>query len=566
MRLLFATLVLLAVPTFAQERTPLAARAPAGATAYVEVRGLGERVDKLWASPLADSIRAHPATKKWLDSAEGQKFMFGQGMLQGMLGLDLRGLIKEVGKGDIAVAVYGNPQNALVLLELDPKFANRIVGAIEFSSQKPRTQVAPAGDEGAAIFRVGPAFVCIEPTLTIVSRDEQIVRAVRSRKGPTLANDETLAQARRMVGGDSMVFGVLDLKPFHAKMANQGKSKDFGQALILGALPHDVRNAPFAAFGFDIRANERNWSIRAEGFVPMPEKRSEGVQAAFGGTLKDFPFALPKDTIAVARMKRNLRSLWEYQDDLIAENALPELVKFDSTFKTLTGLTFAEEVLPNLGDEVTVVAVRREWNAGEQAPEIKLPHLALVWPIKTDDRMRQSIDLAFQQVMSLIGIQQPEMSRKLMVMRETYKEIPIMTARYASPAKGEMEGRRALPIRYNFDPAAAVVGEHYVIASSSTILKRLIDGRDGVTKAPNGKNAGLWIEPRAGTAMLAANRDSLIAQHMLKEGVGKDEAAVVIDILLEAAKALQAFSLTVDESRASLGLSLRAELAAPEKK
>ena len=129
MRLLFATLVLLAVPVLAQERTSLAARAPAGATAYVEVRGLGERVDKLWASPLADSIRAHPATKKWLDSADGQKFMFGQGM-PGMLGLDLRGLIKEVGKGDIAVAVYGNPQNALVLLELDPKLANRIVGSL----------------------------------------------------------------------------------------------------------------------------------------------------------------------------------------------------------------------------------------------------------------------------------------------------------------------------------------------------------------------------------------------------------------------------------------------------
>jgi len=570
MRLVFAALVIFAAPQWsapllAQERTPLAERAPAGATAYVEIRGLGDRVEKLWDSPLAEAIRQHPATKKWLDSADGQKFLFGQGMVQGMVGLDLKALIKEVGKGDIAIAVYGLPEHALVLAELDPKLANRIVGAIEFAGQKPRTQIVPAGADGPAIFRVGKAFVCIEPTLTILSPDEKLVRAVRSRKGEFMASDEKLAQARRLVGSDALVFGVLDLRPFHAKLASQGKPKDFAQALLLGALPHDVRNAPYAGFGFDIRAEGRKWTIRAEGHVPVPEQRPEGVQAAFGGTLEDFPFALPADTIAVVRMKRNLSSLWEYQDDLIAEKALPSLVKFDGTFKTLTGLTFAEELLPNLGDEVTVVAVQREWADGEQPPEVKLPHIALVWPLKTDDRMRQSIDLAFQQVMSLIGLQQAEMSRKFMVMRETYKDVAIMTASYPAPAKGEMQGRRALPIRYNFDPAAAVVGDHYVLASSSAILKRLIDGRDGVTKAPAGKNAGLWLNARPGMAMLAANRDALIAQHMLEKGVDKAAATTAIGIMLEAAKTLREFSLTVDESRASLGLSLHAELVAPEK-
>ena len=566
MRSLVALLVLLVAPALAQERSSIAARAPAGATAYVEIRGLGERADQLWASPLADAIRNHPGTKQWLDTAEGQKFMFGQGMLQGMLGLDLRGLIKEVGKGNIAIAVYGQPQDALVLIELDPKFANRIVGAIEFTSQQARTQVAPAGDGGAAIFRVGPMHVCIEPKLTILSRSEKMVRTVRAGTGESMVNSEELAQARAFVGTDSMLVGMLNLKPFHARLASQGKPKDFAQAVILGALPHDVRTAPFAAFGFDIRAKERSWSIRAQSHVPTPADRGEGVQAAFGGTLKDFPFGLPEETIAVARLKRNLRSLWEFQDDLIAENALPELVKFDSNFKTLTGLTFAEEVLPHLGDEVTLVAIGREWNNGEQAPEVKLPHMAFIWPIKTDARMRQSIDLAFQQVMSIIGIQQPEMSRKFMVMRETYKEIPIMTATYPEPAEGEMEGRRNLPIRYNFQPAAAVVGEHYVFASTGTMLKRLIDGREGVTKSPTGKNAGLWIEPRAGTAMLVANRDALVAQQMLKAGASRDEATAMIGVLLEAMQTLNDFSLTVDESPKSLGISLKAELVAPAEK
>jgi len=197
---------------------------------------------------------------------------------------------------------------------------------------------------------------------------------------------------------------------------------------------------------------------------------------------------------------------------------------------------------------------------------VKLPHMAVIWPIKTDPRMRQSMDLAFQQVMSLIGIQEAEMSRKFMVMRETYKEIPIMTASYPSPAEGEMKGRRAMPIRYNFAPAAAVIGDHYVLASTGAVLKRLIDAREGSTKAPAGKNAGLWINPKPGVEMLKANRSALVAQRMLKEGEDMATAEGVIDVLLEVAATLTEFSFTSDESRASTGLSLRMAFTAPESK
>ena len=57
MRPFFIALLLLATPALAQEADSLAARVPSGAGAYIEIRGLGERVDQLWESPLADAIR-----------------------------------------------------------------------------------------------------------------------------------------------------------------------------------------------------------------------------------------------------------------------------------------------------------------------------------------------------------------------------------------------------------------------------------------------------------------------------------------------------------------------------
>jgi len=565
MRKALVVLILAASAAVAEERESIAARVPAGATAYFEIDGLAQRADALFASPLYRSIENHPTLKAFLASPEGQQLRFAQGMLQGMIGVDVRGLVKAVGSGRIAGAMYGTPQNAVLLVEMDAALAQRMVGALEFAGQQPRQEILPADERCAALYRVGKAYVCIEPKLAILAASEDVARKVRAREGEMLASDPDLARARRLVDGSPLLFGVVDLDPFREKMEQGGKPKDFGQALLLGALPHDVRQAPFAAIALDFQVEGPRWVLRSQARVPAPEQRAEGAEKAFGGTLGDLPFALPEQTIAVARMKRNLAQLWEYQDDLIAENALPQLVKFSSNFKTLTGLTFSEELLPRLGDEVTLVAVARTWKENETAPEVKIPHAALLWPLKTDDRMRQSIDLAFQQVMSLIGIQQAEMSRKFMVLRETYKDVPIMTARYPAPADGEMEGRTNLPIRYNFAPAAAVVGDHYVLASTDAMLKMLIDGREGRTAAPSGKNAGLWIKPAAGVAMLEENRSALVAQRMLKEGEDRAAAERTTGILLELASLLSDLSFSVDEGRASLGLAARVVLEAPGK-
>ena len=47
MRLALTALILLTLPAFADESPSIAARMPAGATGYLEVSGLGQRVEAL---------------------------------------------------------------------------------------------------------------------------------------------------------------------------------------------------------------------------------------------------------------------------------------------------------------------------------------------------------------------------------------------------------------------------------------------------------------------------------------------------------------------------------------
>jgi hypothetical protein len=119
-----------------------------------------------------------------------------------------------------------------------------------------------------------------------------------------------------------------------------------------------------------------------------------------------------------------------------------------------------------------------------------------------------------------------------------------------------MEGREALPARYNFTPSAAVVGDYLVIASTESMLRDLIDGREGTTAAPAHVNAGVWLEPAEIRALLAENRSALIANTMLEKGVDRAEAARRIDLALDLGQYVRSFSLTATESRATVGVAL----------
>ena len=78
-----------------------AAWLPNEAIAYVEIDGLAKRSQEFFASDFFQAVRDHAVTKAFLASPEGQKLVFGHGMMQGMIGLDAPGLLRELGRGTI---------------------------------------------------------------------------------------------------------------------------------------------------------------------------------------------------------------------------------------------------------------------------------------------------------------------------------------------------------------------------------------------------------------------------------------------------------------------------------
>jgi len=551
-----ALLVLFVAPARADDPASLADRFPKGATAYFEAKNLGKKVDDVLASPLAEALKGNAGLKQVLASPQMAQLLFGEAFVKGATGLDFLGLFHAIAGREIAAAAYGSPKRLLAIARVDPKVAEQILAGAEILSKQQRAVVMPADGTMPALWQLGPAFLCLDGDLLVVSTDQLLAAAVRGRTAEGLAGDERLNEARRAAGpGDAFAFVDLTV---HAPGRKEEKAKDVGQALIAGLITHIGAEAPWAALRLDVARARDGVRLQVRALAPMPAELPPAVRDAYAGTLAPFPFALPEGTIGVARVHRSLPALWSNRDALVSERAIPKLVEFETNFGNLTGgMDFVEQFLPSLkGDEFSFLATQRIWPKDTPAPAIRLPQMAFVFPVAATEEMATKLQVAFQTGIGIINATQGMMTKSFMTYTETYNGVLVQFARYLPPSKGEIEAGQGLPIRYNFEPAAALVGGHYVLASSPGIVKQLIDGRGGSTPPGEGVNAGLWLRPEEARKGLAENREALIANNMLKEGDDRATAEGKIDLLLDLSRYVKTLSLTAEESPGTYALAL----------
>lgn len=545
------------------EEAPLADRFPKGASAYFEAKDLGKKLDDVLASPLAEALKGHAGLKQAMASPQMAQALFAEAFLKGATGHDFVGLFRALAGREIAGAAYGSPQRVLLVARVDPKAAEQILAGAEILSKQQRTVVVPADAAAPALWQLGPAFLCLDGDLLVAGTDQLLVTAVRGRTAEGLAGDVRLNEARRAAaGGDAFAFVDLTV---HAPGRKNEKAKDVGQALIAGLVTHLGAEAPWAALRVDLARAGGGVRFAVRALAPMPAEMPAAVRDAYAGTLEPFPFALPPDALGLVRMHRSLPALWSHRDALVAEREIPRLVEFETNFGNLTGgMDFVEQFLPSLkGNEMSFLATQRAWPKDGPAPAIKLPQMAFLFPVAATEEMATKLQVAFQTGIGIVNATQGMMTSSFLTFTETYNGVLVQYARYLPPSKGEVEANQGLPIRYNFEPAAALVDGHYVFATSPGIVKQLIDGRGGSTPAGDSVNAGLWVRPDEARKGLAENREALVANTMMKEGDDRATAEGKIDLLLDLTRYVRSFSMTAEEGRGAYTLKLEIEAAPP---
>jgi hypothetical protein len=552
---------LLVAPVLAGEES-LASRFPAGASVYVEVTGLGARVDRLLASPLGAALAASPIWARLRDDPESREGLEKLDALTNATGLDVPALFRAIAGRGLAFAAYGNKGRVVLMARMDRAAAERLVAGAEALTKMKRMLVRKAEDGKPAMYALAMVNFFHDGAALVATPDPLLAQSIRVRATEGLESDPLYLQARDRAGR-AAVFGYADLTKYPDAMRKVEKPKEFGAALFGGAIGHDLKNAEWVALRLDLEADVAGARLVGEAFVPL-RAGARAVDASYRGTLGPLPFARPKRCVGVLRMRRDMQSIWSNREELIQKSGIPGMIEFETNFGNLAGgMSWVEEVLPNLGNELILVGSRRVFPEGRPAPAVKVPQGALVVPLENAKRLGPKLQVAFNNVIAIINIDQGMMGNSLLPSIKEYKGVRLLEADFMAPPSGEMEGRSKLPVRFNFRPACAVVGDHFVMASHGDIVREIIDGYGRADAAPRGVNAGVWLEPAEIRRALAENFDWLVARTMVKDGLSKGEAEAQVGMLLGLARYLKGFSLVSREERGTVGARFELSLAPP---
>jgi len=189
---------------------------------------------------------------------------------------------------------------------------------------------------------------------------------------------------------------------------------------------------------------------------------------------------------------------------------------------------------------ITFVAAPQDYTHLNGEPGMKLPGFGLIIELAKPKEAADLFQLFFQTFASILNIQAGQQGRQPWVMSsETYKDVQISFGRYLKKPEG-----KSLPFVFNFMPAAAKVGDKYIITSSRDLCRKLVDAEtSGDARQPPNRNFNLefYLDPFAD--ILEANQ-SVFHARAIQEGDSPDEAKTNFGKLMEVLRMLNAVKLS----------------------
>lgn len=557
-----------------------AALAPANSLVYVEFRD----ADDLLARGLE-----HPLVAALLDAGLGRA-LASQGRLapeEALAWLDERAgfevlpALAEITARGAALSVHLRGAKPAYLLTLRGRSAREIEARLEQALARaaelagyPGALAAPAQSRGETdLWRIGEEFsIARSGEWLLASADEGVVTEAleRARGGDGLATAPSFASARAARDGEATMWAWVDLERLRAfQRLGQGDQglleleRAAGKPevqFLLGPTLALLGSAPSVVLSLRIRGEDVRLSALGSGLPTSAARRllPDGAPA-------DAARARAAGDVLAARLYRDLRGLFAARGELFPPQIQPAFAEAESTLALFFGgRDVAEDVLPHLSPWFELVAREVEFAQGAR-PDAELPALALLARVDDPAALGGDLVAAFQTMISLVNVDRAQQARPSMRLSiEPHAGTTITSARFAPPEPGT-----GVDLRYNLEPACALVGDTFVIGTHRALVAELASecaaggpGTDAVDGAER-----LRLEGRALEELARAQRELLVMGRVLDEGRERGAAEGEIDLLIDLLARLDEIELRAervgdDALRATLSLELRARESA----
>jgi len=531
------------------------------------------------------ALRQHPVHKRLQRTEEYKrlteenpdylKARAGVGIFEFVVGRDWDQAIADIAGEGLYFGVDAKTQGAVVLAHAPDAdtlvdIRDRLIQAAKDDARRKGKEVEFEEHDyrGHTVYKTDKAIAGVIDGWLIVTNKPELGRAVADNlldgADRTLAANEKFSAARRKIAGDPIAWAYYDVQTLRdagvAKRLYKDKSDNPGVELLLGGILATLNSADSGTAAMYLeKARLRIAFQMPHDPASLPEERGfyfgkDGRGAA--------PAPLsPNNALLTATAYRDVGEMWRRRSDLFDENVNAELAQADSNLSTVfAGLDFGREVLGALEPEVQIISTAQDFEDHEtRVPKIKLPATALVFQLKEPEKMQRQLKVSFQSLIGLtnLGAGQNELPQ-LELKTEKVGDGQIISATYENlPDDAEVSN----DIVYNFSPSLAFVGENFIVSSTRELAVELMGlaarDRQPLAEGERIVNTQVTLNSDVLHAILADNREALIAQNMLEEGHTRKEAEKQIDALL----ALLKFAGDATAELATGERSLQLELA-----
>ena len=210
---------------------------------------------------------------------------------------------------------------------------------------------------------------------------------------------------------------------------------------------------------------------------------------------------------------RDLAAVFRERVELFPPQTLPAFAEAVSNLTLFAGgLDLEEQILPGLSPWVRLVVRPVPFDPGAE-PELPLPAAAAIVEL-TDPQLGPVLVGAFQTAIGLVNVDRAQKSEDGMLLGLSLEgEVQITSARFHPPLPGD-----GVDVRYNLEPACAVVGRHFILGTHRALVAELAEGQ------PDWKEADLRVLGPAVSRVIAANFEALVVQNMLDHGNTRERA------------------------------------------
>ncbi|HET6879460.1 MAG TPA: hypothetical protein VFI31_04875 [Pirellulales bacterium] len=569
---ILACLVCLAVAPLRAQSTDPAQLAPETAVLYAEISDPGPLLDLALSAKTRKLIENTDGYQKYAQSDKYQQVQAVRGVLESRLGKSWDVVLRDLVGGGLAVCFDPAGHSGFLAIrtrdrELLTKFNRTLIELIE-GDAKAKGRPSPVKTQEYQGF-TGYSFggeevhVVVDDLLLLSNKADTLKAAIDHYRDPSaksLAGKAGFAAARSKQAAGTIGWSWVDLAavkqdPNVQKGLNKRSDNPVIELLLAGVID-SLKQAPYVTSS--IRYDSGRLLLRTE--LPREASATSATRAWYFASSSGESAVTPPATIGAFTMFRDLAGLWLARDELFDEVTVARFAQADTQLGLFfSGRDFGPEVLGELAAPVQVVVARQQYPADKPTPALKLPAFALVFKLKHPDDFAPELLMTYQKFVGIVNITGGQEGRpQLLLSTEEYEGTTISKATYLHDKKADKE---KAPPHYNFSPACASIGDHFVIGSTVGIVRQVVDAlKPGQTGKALQDNTSLKIEAAPLAAILNDNKELLVTQNMLKEGHSRSEAETAIQVLFDALGQIDRLNVRLADQPGALALETVIEL------